>query len=207
VRHAVVSPVTAVGVVVVAGGGGGGGVNSVRLTASNMGVSWRRRGVSQTSILACVILFIVVVVLVIEARPGKGARHRVSNGSPGKRRVTNAERSPHHSRQHRNGRTVHLNQAVHLKQAVNLTLCPYTVHNDIVEDRVPKAIRHVTCVKNGCRCRVVNNTGTYLCTQLIDRMLVTINSKQESYDVPYACVCASKYGDPVPEPSSPMIVK
>jgi hypothetical protein len=202
VRHAVVSLATAVGVVVVVSGGGGdSGVNSVRLTASNMGISRRRRGVSQTSILVCMILFIVVVALVIEARPAKGARRKMRHGSSGKRRVANADRSVPHRRQHWNGRTVQL------KEAVNLTLCAYTVHDDVDEYRVPKVIRHVKCVENGCRCRVVNDTGTYSCTQLINTMLVTINNEQEYYDFPYSCVCAAKSGIDVSEMSPKLLVK
>jgi hypothetical protein len=75
---------------------------------------------------------------------------------------------------------------------VNLTLCSYSVYDDVREGRVPKVIQHVKCVENGCRCSVVNNIGTYACTQLVTSMLVTINNEQMTLpDVPYACVCAS----------------
>jgi hypothetical protein len=183
---------TTVGVVVVvAVGGGGGGVKSVTRTESNMGISWRRRGVSQTSIVACVILFIVVVALVTEARPPRGAGHKRRHGSSGKRRSVGPERSPikHHRRQPR------YDSAVDLSDAVNLTLCSYSVSDNVVEGRVPKVIQHVKCVENGCRCRVVNNTGTYACTQLVTSMLVTINEQETLHRFPYACVCASKSGE------------
>jgi hypothetical protein len=76
------------------------------------------------------------------------------------------------------------------------------VYDEVEEGRVPKVIQHVRCVENGCRCRVVNDTGTYACTQLLTSMLVTINNKQETLgDVPYACVCASQPGVEVPETS------
>jgi hypothetical protein len=168
---------------VVVGGGGG----AVTRTDSIMGISWRRRGVSQTSIVAWVILFIVVVALVTEARPPKGAGHRRRHGSSGKRRTLGPERSPitPHFRQRRYGR------AVDLSEAVNLTLCSYSVYDDVREGRVPKVIQHVKCVENGCRCRVVKSTCTYACTQLVTSMLVTINNEQVTLpDVPYACVCA-----------------
>jgi hypothetical protein len=167
-----------------------------------MGISWRRRVVSQTSILACVILFIFVVASVTEARPSKGARCRTRHGSTGRRRVVDAEASPsHHRRQHWNGRVMRLTEAV------NLTLCAYKVYDNIDECRVPKAIRHVECVKNGCRCRVVNNTGTYSCTQLMSTMMVTINDEQVPYDVPYACVCAARSGVGMSETSPELINK
>jgi len=167
---------------------GDGGVKSVTRTDSNMGISWRRRGVSQTSIVAYVILFIVVVALVTEARPAKGAGHKRRHGSSGKRRSVGAERSltTPHRRHHRYDR------ALDLSDAANLTLCSYSVHNDVSEDRVPKVIQHVKCVENGCRCSVVNNIGTYAYTQLVTSMLVTINNQQVTLsDVPYAYVCAS----------------
>ena len=171
-------------------------LRSVTRTESNMGISWRRRGVSQTSVVACVILFIVVVALVTEARPPRGAGHRRRHGSSGKRRSVGPERSSTtlHRRQHRYYR------AVELSQAVNLTLCSYSVYHDVREGRVPKVIQHVTCAENGCRCRVVNNTGTYACTQLVTDVVVTINNEQVTEpNVPYACVCASKSGVEVPE--------
>jgi hypothetical protein len=170
----------------------------VTRTDSNMGISWRRRGVSQTSIAACVILFIVVVALVTEARPPKGPGHRRRHGLSGKRRSVGSERSliTPQRRQHRNYR------AVDLSEAANLTLCSYSVYDDVREGRVPRVIQHVRCVENGCRCRVVRNTGTYACTQLVTSMLVTINNEQVPLpDVPYACVCASKSGVEVPETS------
>jgi hypothetical protein len=74
------------------------------------------------------------------------------------------------------------------------------VQDDIQEGRVPKVIKNVRCVENGCRCRVVSNTGTYACTQLVTSMLVTINNDQTTqHDVPYACVCASTSGVEVSE--------
>jgi len=176
----------------------------VTRTESNMGTSWRRRGFSQTSTVACVILFIVVVALVTEARPAKGAGHKRRHGSSGKRRSVGAERSltTPHRRHHRYDR------ALDLSDAANLTLCSYSVHNDVSEDRVPKVIRHVRCVENGCRCRVVNNTGTYACTQLVTSMSVTINDEQKTLpNIPYACVCASKNGEEVPETSPKVLNK
>jgi hypothetical protein len=90
---------------------------------------------------------------------------------------------------------------VSLKDAVNITLCSFSVHDDVVEGRVPETIRHVRCAESGCKCRVVNGIGTYACTQLVTNMLVTVNSqKVELRDVPYACVCASKSGDNAPPP-------
>jgi hypothetical protein len=171
----------------------------VTRTESNMGISWRRRGVSQTSIVACVILFIVVVALVAEARPAKCAGHRRRHGSSGKRRSVDPDRSPKtpHRRQH------WYDRAVDLRNAGNLTLCSYSVHNDVEEGRVPRVIQHVKCVENGCRCRVVKNTGTYACTQLVTSMRVMINNEQVTLsDVPYACVCASKSGVEVPDTSA-----
>lgn len=79
--------------------------------------------------------------------------------------------------------------------AVNVTLCRYTVRDDVVEGRVPRIIRYVRCVDNGCRCRVVNHVGTYACTQLVTNMSVTVHGEQkEMKDVPYACVCAAQMG-------------
>jgi hypothetical protein len=176
----------------------------VTRTESNMGVSWRHRQVSQTSIVACVILFIVVVALVTEAHPAKGTGHRRRHQSSGKRRSVGSEKSPitPHRRQHRYDR------AVDLSDAANLTLCSYAVYDDVREGRVPRVIQHVRCVENGCRCRVVNNTGTYACTQLVTSMLVTINNEQVTLpDVPYACVCASKSGVEVPETSPRLLDK
>ena len=205
-EHTVVSPATTV----LGGGGGGsvvgvgGGVKSMTRTESNMGMSWRRRGVSQTSIVACVILFIVVVALVTEARPPKGEGHRRRHVSSGKRRSVGPERSPTtlHRRQHRYYRAVDLNEAE------NLTLCSYSVHPDVKKGRVPRVIQHVKCVENGCRCRVVNNTGTYACTQLVTSMVVTMNNVQMTeHNVPYACVCASKSGVEVPATSPKLIAK
>jgi hypothetical protein len=176
----------------------------VTRTESNMGISWRRRSVSQTSIVACVILFIVVVALVTEAHPRKSAGHRRRHGSSGKRRSVGTERSriPSH-RWHRR-----YDRAVGLSDAVNLTLCSYSVRKDVKVGRVPKVIQHVECVENGCRCRVVRDTGTYACTQLVTNMLVTINNTQVTLsNVPYACVCASKSGVTVTETSQNQIVK
>jgi hypothetical protein len=79
--------------------------------------------------------------------------------------------------------------------AVNVTLCRYTVRDDVMEGRIPRIIRHVRCVDNGCRCKVVNRIGTYACTQLVTNMAVTIDGEQtELKGVPYACVCASQIG-------------
>jgi hypothetical protein len=71
---------------------GDGGVKSVTRTDSNMGISWRRRGVSQTSIVTYVILFIIVFTLVAEGcrklkRLGKAPRLRYA-------RSVGSERSP-----------------------------------------------------------------------------------------------------------------
>lgn len=179
-------------------------LKSVTRTESNMGISWRRRGVSKTSIVACVILFIVVVALIAEARPPKGAGHRRRHGSSGKRRSVGSDRSPKTS--HR--RQQWYDRAVDVSDAVNLTLCSYSVYDDVKEGRVPKVIQHVKCVENGCRCRVVKNTGTYACTQLVTSMRVTINDDPVTLsNVPYACVCASKSGVQVPDTSPKVIEK
>jgi hypothetical protein len=83
--------------------------------------------------------------------------------------------------------------------AVNVTLCRYTVRDDVMEGRIPRIIRHVRCVDNGCRCKVVNRVGTYACTQLVTNMAVTIDGEQkELKGVPYACVCASQIGVEAP---------
>jgi hypothetical protein len=160
---------------------------------SNMGISWRRRVVSQTSILACVILFIFVIALVIEAHPAKRERRRVRHESSAKSRGVGTKASSSHRRHHWKGRSVNLTDAL------SLTLCAYKVYDDINEYRVPKVIRQVECVKNGSRCRVVKNTGTYSCTQLMSTMIVTINDKEVPYDVNYACVCAARSGFGVSE--------
>jgi hypothetical protein len=92
-------------------------------------------------------------------------------------------------RHHRNDRSLHL------RDAVNVTLCKYTVRDDVMEGRVPRIIRYVRCVDSGCRCKVVNHIGTYTCTQLVTNMSVTIHNEQkELTGVPYACVCASQIG-------------
>ena len=195
-RDTVVSPATTVG----GGGGvvgGSGGVKSVELIDGNMGISWRRLGTSQTSILRYFILFIIVVPLITEARPPKEWGHRKRHRSSGNRRSVGPEWSmtPTHRRSYHNDR------AVRLTDAMNLTVCSYSVREDVVEERVPKVIQHVRCVENGCRCKVVGNTGTYACTQLSTNMLVTINDQQIPYEVYYACVCASKSGVEVTEKS------
>ena len=198
-EHTVVSPATTIVVVVVVIGGG---VKSVTRTESDMGMSWRRRGDSQTSMVACVILFIVVGALVTEALSAKGVGHKRRHDLSKKRRSERPERSPT-SHPHR-----HRYRTVDLRDAVNLTLCSYSVHHDVVEGRVPRVIQQVKCVENGCRCRVVNNTGTYACTQLVTSVLVTIKNKQKTMsNVPYACVCASKSGVEMSETSPKLIDK
>lgn len=190
VGHAVVSPATTVGVVV---------VKPVNITYKNMGATRCRRSVSKTSILACVIIFIVVLAVITEAHPLKGARHkRRRHGSSGNRRSVAAQRTLMAPRRRHNRN----DRAVYLSDAVNMTLCAYSVHDDVMEGRVPKIIRQVRCMENGCRCRVVNSTGTYACTQLVTNMIVTVNSEQlELQSVPYACVCASRSGVEVHEES------
>lgn len=151
----------------------------------------QRASNAKTSILACVLLFIVVVATVTEAYPTKGARHKKRlHGSPGKRRLKTVQRdvSATQRRHHRNDRSLYL------MEAVNVTLCRYTVRDDVLKGRVPMIIRHVRCVDNGCRCKVVNHVGTYACTQLVTNMSVTIHGKQELQSVPYACVCAAQMG-------------
>jgi hypothetical protein len=146
----------------------------------------------KTSFLACVLLFIVVVAVVTEAYPTKGARHKKRrHGSPGKRRLMTVQRDVSATQRwhHRNDRSLYL------MDAVNVTLCRYTVRDDVMEGRIPRIIRYVRCVDNGCRCRVVNHVGTYACTQLVTNLSVTINDQQkELKGVPYACVCAALVG-------------
>ena len=163
--------------------------HSVTRTDRNMVISWRRRGVSQMWIVAFVILCIVVVALVTEASPSEGRGHERRHGSSGL--TVGSGRSPKTSRRQHH----RYNRVVHLSDAVNLTLCSYSVYDDVMEGRVPEVIQRVECVENGCRCSVVNNIGTYACTQLLTNMLVTINNEQvRLLSVPYACVCASKLG-------------
>ena len=72
---------------------GDGCVKSVTRTDSNMGISWRRRGVSQTSIVAYVILFIIVFASVAEGcrkLRGLGRAGRLVRGV----RSVGPERSP-----------------------------------------------------------------------------------------------------------------
>jgi hypothetical protein len=171
----------------------------VNCTYKNMGATRCRTSVSKTSILACVIIFIVVLAVITEAHPLKGARHkRRRHGSSGNRRSVAAQRTMMAPRRRHNRN----DRAVYLSDAVNMTLCAYSVHDDVMEGRVPKIIRQVRCMENGCRCRVVNSTGTYACTQLVTNMIVTVNSEQlELQSVPYACVCASRSGVEVHEES------
>jgi hypothetical protein len=166
----------------------------------------RRADVSKTSILACVLLFLVVVAMVTEAYPAKGVRHkRKRHSSSGNQRAVSTHRNtmtPPRRRHHRHDRSVYL------RDATNITLCTYTVHENVKEGRVPRIIRHVRCVDSGCRCKVVNRTGTYSCTQLVTNMLVTENSEEkELRDVPYACVCASQFGEEVPGIEPKMVLR
>lgn len=141
---------------------------------------------------ACVLLFIIVVAMVTEAYPARGVRHKKRrHGASGHRRLVTVQRDAAATRRrhHRNDRSLHL------RDAVNVTLCKYTVRDDVMEGRVPRIIRYVRCVDNGCRCKVVNHIGTYTCTQLVTNMSVTIHNEQkELTGVPYACVCASQIG-------------
>jgi hypothetical protein len=170
-----------------------------------MGGFRRRANVSKTSILACVLLFLVVIAVVTEAYPAKGVRHKKKrHSSSGNRRAVSAQRdvTTPRRRHHRPDRSVYL------RDATNITLCTYTVHEDVMEGRVPRMIRHVKCVDNGCKCRVVNRIGTYACTQLVTNMLVTINTEEkELRDVPYACVCASQFGVEVPGNAPTVVVR
>ncbi|XP_021935056.1 uncharacterized protein LOC110837351 isoform X2 [Zootermopsis nevadensis] len=130
--------------------------------------------------------------MVTEAFPAKCVRHKNRrHSSSGNRRSVTGQRNPMTpSRRHHR-----FDRSVYLRDATNITLCTYTVHEDVMEGRVPRMIRHVKCVDNGCRCRVVNRIGTYACTQLVTNMLVTINKKEEELpNIPYACVCASQIG-------------
>jgi hypothetical protein len=154
---------------------------------------------AKTSILACVLLFIVVVAMVTEAYPTKGTRHKKRrHGSPGKRRLMTVQSdvSATQRRRHRNDRSLYL------MDAVNVTLCRYTVRDEEVDGRVPRTIRYVRCVDNGCRCRVVNHVGTYACTQLVTNMSVTMHGEpKELTGIPYACVCAAQMGVEASRPS------
>jgi hypothetical protein len=147
---------------------------------------------ARASLLACVLLLIVVVAVATEAHPAKGVRHKKRrHGSAANRRLMAVQRDAAavRRRQHRHDRSLHL------RDAVNVTLCKYTVRDDVMEGRVPRTIRYVRCVDNGCRCKVVNHIGTYTCTQLVTNMSVTIHDEQtELAGVPYACVCASQIG-------------
>lgn len=156
----------------------------------------RQTNVSKTSILACVLLFLIVIAMVTEANPAKCVRHKKKRHSPqGNRRAETTQRNMAPCRRHHR-----YDRSIYLRDAVNSTLCSYTVYEDVVEKRVPKTIRYVSCVDAGCRCKVVNNIGTYACTQLVTNMLVTIDGREkEMRNVPYACVCASKLGKEVPE--------
>jgi hypothetical protein len=163
-----------------------------------MGTSWRRRGVSQTSIVACVILFIVVLDLVTEAQ---GESHKRRHYLSTKRRSVGLS---HGTTSHRWPPLFH--RGVGLSDAVNLTVCSYTVSHNVKEGRVPRVMQHVKCVTDGCRCKAVNS-GTYKCRQLVTSVLVMINNEEVPEPVYYACVCASASGKQVPETSSSTFVR
>lgn len=77
-----------------------------------------------------------------------------------------------------------------LEDGQTLSVCHYRVCKDFNRHRIPKLIKRVFCLEQGCRC---GRKGAFQCTQLKENIEVwSAKTIYYTMEVERACVCAGK---------------